>query len=835
MTVERWQRVKEIVNAGLERQGAARTDFLDDACGSDSTLRQEVEELISSFHEAGDFLDDAPIPVKQIADSASHARSGQNSLCCVKGEEIGPYRVIDVIGQGGMGTVYRCIRVDGEFSMQVAVKVVKHGMASSSAVLRRFRQERQILAQLTHPNIARLLDGGVTEDGLPYLVMEFVEGKPIDVWCRTNEPSIHERLLLFRGVASALQYAHRNLIVHGDVKPSNVLVTADGVPKLLDFGVAKLLDPDARETTITAAGFRPMTPAYASPEQLRGEPVGTLCDLYSLGVVLYELLAGQRPYKFDDPNPRAVLRLMESTEVAKPSVVSGRKELAGDLDNIALKAIDREPERRYVSIEQLSEDLRRYLEGRPVLARPDTMWYRVQKFVHRNPVSVMASLMLLLTLVGGVVTTSWQAAIARTEHARAQRRFEDVRKLANAFLFELDNSLAPLIGSTEVRRKLAENSLRYLDSLASEAGDDPELQLELASAYEKLGDVHGRPNYANLGNTDKALELYRKALAIRERHASRNPKNLPLQLDLANTYTAVGAVQKVAGDFRAGLEYDRKAQAINMKLVAAEPNNRQYRRALASTFTTLGASLSHIGDWAGVLEVRAKSLQMFEEMVAADPTNVDNRRGLGLAHMRMGSILEHEGDRAGALKHLRQALEIHKTLLAERPNDAPVRISYARAHSTLGASYLDGGDPSTALDHFRHAVAVHAELAAADPHDARMRSLLATSHVRIARCLIRLGKGESAEEQLKTALALRQAVSLENPKNAGARAEVADAYAAMGEAFGVQRKAAHAVEWFRRAIDVYSELDARKQLNAITQEEMEKTRQELARLSSAAR
>lgn len=402
MTIERWQRVKEIVSAGLEREGTSRAAFLEEACGSDESLRQEVEELIASFHDAGDFLDEAPVAVKPFAEARSASK--HHSLCCAQGEQIGPYRVLDVLGQGGMGTVYRAMRVDGDFTMQVAVKVVKRGM-DSDGVVRRFRRERQILARLGHPNIARLLDGGVTSDGLPYLVMEFVEGKSLDAYCEEHDLSLRERLMLFRSVCSALQYAHRNLIVHGDVKPSNILVTADGVPKLLDFGVAKLLDPTSPESTVTAE-FRPMTPAYASPEQLRGEAVGTLSDVYSLGVVLYELLAGQRPYKFGSASPVSVRRVIESTEPPKPSVISGRRDLAGDLDNIALKAMDKEPERRYASVEQLSEDLRLLLEGRPVTARPATLPYRVDKFVRRNPFAVAATLLLSLTLLGGVVATS---------------------------------------------------------------------------------------------------------------------------------------------------------------------------------------------------------------------------------------------------------------------------------------------------------------------------------------------------------------------------------------------------------------------------------------------
>jgi serine/threonine protein kinase len=828
MTVERWQRVKEIVAEGLERQGVARAEFLEAACGSDPSLRAEVEDLIASYQSAGDFLDESPVDLKEIAEAPSRSH---HSLYCAKGEHIGPYRVLDVIGQGGMGTVYRALRADNEFTMQVAVKVIKRGM-DSDAVVRRFRRERQILAKLSHPNIARLLDGGVTDDGLLYFVMEFIEGQPLDQYCRNRAADLRERIRLFRGVCAALQYAHRNLIVHGDIKPSNVLVTAEGVPKLLDFGVARLLDPESPEITATA-GYRPMTPAYSSPEQLRGESVTTLSDLYSLGAVLFELLAGHRPYKFDNALPGSVLRVIESNDPLRPSTISGNRELEGDLDNIALKAIEKEPERRYESVEQLSEDLRRHQVGLPVTARPDTLFYRLSKFATRNRVAVVVSVLLGVSMTVGVVATTWQYAVARTEHERAERRFRDIRKLSNTMIMELDDSLATLPGAIDVRRKLVENSLRYLDSLARESAGDVTLQRELASAYEKMGDVQGRPNYSNLGQTAAALESYRKAMAIREALVQASPDDLQLKQELATIHTNYSGVLKVAGDYQGGLDYDRKALAIRMALLAARPNDRMFRRNLASSFTTLGASLSHIGDWAGVIEARTKGLQMFEELVAADPTNVSDRHSLMLANLRMGSILLHEGDRASALRYMNQALEIGKALLAERPNNAQVRMGYARAHATIGQAHLEARNAALALEHFTKSSEIHEAFVAAEPRDARSRSLLATDHIRIGQALARLGRAAAALEHMKVAVPQREALAQANPANAGARAEVAEGYAAMGEALASAGRRNEALDWYRRARDLFAELDSKKFLNATTREELDRIQRDMSRLAGA--
>ena len=401
-----------------------------------------------------------------------------------------------------MGAVYLARRADRQYEKQVAIKLIKRGM-DTEAMLRRFRNERQILAGFDHPNIARLLDGDTTEDGLPYFVMEYVEGVPIDEYCDREALDVTARLQLFRQVCAAVSYAHRRAVIHRDLKPSNILVGADGVPKLLDFGIARLLQAgDASESPATMLEQRVMTPEYASPEQLRGEPVTTASDVYSLGVVLYRLLTGQLPYRLKAQSAEDMARTVGQTEPQRPSAVadatSGRR-LRGDLDNIVLMALRKEPERRYPSVEQFSDDIRRHLEARPVLARRDTLAYRAGKFVRRNTAASVAAVLVVLSLVGGIVMTTWQAqraraqeAIAIAEKARAERRFNEVRQLARSVMFDYHDAIEDLSGATAIRERLVKDGLAYLDSLAREAGDDPELQRELAAAYDRVGDVRGR-------------------------------------------------------------------------------------------------------------------------------------------------------------------------------------------------------------------------------------------------------------------------------------------------------------------------------------------------------
>ena len=425
MTPERWEKIKDTFEAALARERSVRGVFLDEACAGDASLRAEVEELITSHEQAGKFMGAAVL-------EAAMKHVGEGGADCLAESRIGSYQTIREIGRGGMGTVYLAARADEEYRKQVAIKVVKRGM-DTEAVLRSFRRERQILAGLDHPHMARLLDGGSTADGLPYFVMDYIEGVPVDAYCDTHSLSIIKRLELFKTICSAVADAHQHGVIHSDLKPSNLLVTAAGVPKLLDFGIAKVLNPEGSPALTRTTIARPLTPAYASPEQVRGEDITPASDIYSLGVMLYELLTGHRPYRLRSHTPQELERVICDQEPENPSTIVSRTEeipvgddgtrmtitpasvsaarddepkklrhrLTGDLDNIVLMAIRKEPERRYASDEQLSEDIQRHLDGRPVIAHKNTLSYRSAKFFGRNRVSVMtaaAGLLVILTL-----------------------------------------------------------------------------------------------------------------------------------------------------------------------------------------------------------------------------------------------------------------------------------------------------------------------------------------------------------------------------------------------------------------------------------------------------
>lgn len=415
-----WQRIEELFNAALEHAPADRDAFLDQACGDDLVLRQEVQSLLDASDKTLSFLQ------KPVQEAARNLNQQEN----IVGRYIGSYRLLRVLGEGGMGRVYLAARADDLYQQQVAIKLLHAGLAQTQRMLRRFGAERQILANLNHPYIARLVDGGV-DYGLPYLVMEWVDGVPIDEYCRRNKVRTEARLRLFCTVCGAVEYAHKNLVVHRDIKPENILVTADGLPKLLDFGIAKLLAPDGTELAQTRTAERMMTPEYASPEQVHGETITTSTDVYALGVLLYELLSGTRPFHLDATSPSEVERAICQRTPTAPSQVwkanpelappDAARKLSGDLDNIVLMAMRKEPARRYVSVGQLAEDVEASLGGYPVRARTDAWGYRTGKFIRRHRTGFVATVVVAMALVGSSIGMGLLARKEQRERQSAER------------------------------------------------------------------------------------------------------------------------------------------------------------------------------------------------------------------------------------------------------------------------------------------------------------------------------------------------------------------------------------------------------------------------------
>ncbi|HSN54543.1 MAG TPA: serine/threonine-protein kinase [Candidatus Sulfomarinibacteraceae bacterium] len=538
MRTERWDEVRELFLRVADLDPAAREAHLDEACGEDRDLRHEVESLLGQNDRSDTFLP------RLIEHAAQDLVGDPASDPAARPARIGPYRVIELLGRGGMGSVYLAEREGGPFQQQVALKVLRTGL-NDTDMAARFKSERQILADLRHPNIAGLVDGGTTEDGVPFLAMEYVQGRRIDRWCDQDQKSIEQRIDLFRVVCSAVQAAHRSLVVHRDLKPANILVTTDGHVKLLDFGIAKILGPSSHSHTVvvTRTIDRLLTPAFASPEQVSGDAVTTASDVYSLGVILYELLAGTNPHAFKDHSATEIERVVCRTDPERPSQAVRRRigtakgaeaarlrglsedrlarRLAGDLDTIVMTALRKEPDRRYSSVEALSEDLRRHAAGLPVMARPDTLTYRASKFVRRHRTAVAATSAAMIAVLAFGVQSSVNAREAVRERDRALAAEERARIEAetadrvSAFLIDLFRVADPSESRGEevsVRALLDRGAGRIDDELAGE----PEIQARL---LEAVGEV-----YSNLGEYATAGELLERSVDLLRENDPASPE-----------------------------------------------------------------------------------------------------------------------------------------------------------------------------------------------------------------------------------------------------------------------------------------------------------------------
>ncbi|HVR40581.1 MAG TPA: serine/threonine-protein kinase [Thermoanaerobaculia bacterium] len=721
-----WDRVRHLFHAVVELAPHTRAAFLDREC-ADADARAEVESLLAAHDEAGTFLGKS---IWELIDTNDHAR--------LTGRTIGAYRLVHPLGHGGMGSVFLAVRDDEQFSQRVAIKLVRGG-AAGAALVRRFRQERQILAALEHPNIARLLDGGTTFDGLPYLVMEYVDGTPIHEYCRGK--STPEKLKLFLNLCDAVQYAHRSLVIHRDIKPANVLVTADGVAKLLDFGIAKLMSdtvPVPADATIT----RLMTPEYASPEQLLGKPVTTASDVYSLGVLLFELLTEQKPFGERTP----------LSEPPLPSTIT--KPLRGDLDNIVLMAMEVDPARRYGSVEKLADDIRRHLSGHPVAARRATFGYRAAKFVRRNRFYVTAVIAMLAVAIIAFAATLRQKRLA--EH-----RFEQVRTLARSVVFELHDAIAPLPGSTPARALLVQRALVYLDALAADAEDNKPLQLELIGAYLKIGDVQGKPYAANLGDTRGAMASYRKALAIAE--AVDDPAML------AEVHDRIGFVQQRALRWRDALSHHQTALRL-----------RQHDDlALARTWVAIGDCL-YIGRFGDPRESYENALRVLSRTRAS---RAELLREIARAHQHLGGYFSRQPNQMQrALAHHDAALKALEECAALAPSDAVARRNFADQLVMKATAQNLMHDSAGALAGTERALVIFKELAAADPKNKEAQHDLAFAYEQISLAFLLQKRWPECKRAAEEVLAIRNHLIEADPTNREDRRELSRTYGLLREA-----------------------------------------------------
>ncbi|MCC7179966.1 MAG: protein kinase [Acidobacteria bacterium] len=716
LTPVTWARITELFEQAVGRPAAEREALLSRLRLGEPGIAAEVASLLESHDRPGEFLPDLALN-DQPPDLA--------------GRTIGTYRLLTLIGTGGAGAVYLAERSDGTFAKRVAIKLLSSGFAP---LRDRFLREREVLASLEHPNIARLLDAGTTDDHLLYLVMEYVEGLTIDRHCEERALRVSDRIALLLQVCAGLDCAHRHLIVHCDIKPENVLVTADGQVKLLDFGIARQISSSA---TITRQ--RPATPAYSSPEQLQGEALTTATDVYSLGVLAQIVLTGTSPYCLRTNRLDELISAVLTAEPQRASLTPGlaphlSRQLRGDLDTVLAKALAKDPARRYASVEQFADDLRRHLTGYPVLARPDSFAYWLRKSIGRHRFATAVAGILGAGLVGTAIYSTWQARLA-------EQRFEDLRAFAHTVVFDVNDALAPIAGTTAARKLVVDTALRYLDRLFASGTADARLREELAEAYIRVGKVQGAAFLPNLGDAAGAMASYRKAMAISGIAPTR-------ALERSRIAALISIAQLSADPIAGAPEFAEAVDAAN-RLLTTDTSDAQALRLLADAYHGLATAAHLTNDVPRHVAMATREIETRERLRAFGAPSWSDEASLARAIAQLSLALEQRGDYEAALAGLERAQVLLESTMAGAEGNQMLRRGLAEVRSRKVPVLLALERTEAAASEGLAAVSMLEPLVATDPANVQYRADLAYAW-------LRLGDARGAEGRIRESLDLHR-------------------------------------------------------------------------------
>ena len=786
MTPERFQEIRRLFDNLMDRDPRERTQALREISTSDPPLAEDLRRLLAEQARSTGLLDGPAVDA---------LRKPSRPL-----RELGPYSIQREIGSGGMGVVYEALRVDGAFHKRVAIKVLRRDL-NPHVFLSRFDRERQILARLEHPHIASIFDAGQTPDGDPYFVMEYVDGVPITQYAEAHGLKTAQRLGLFLQVCDAVQCAHRNLTVHRDLKPGNILVTSAGAVKLLDFGVAKLLETGAAGADAPLTEVLLLTPAYSSPEQIRHEPVSTSSDIFQLGILLYELLTGKHPFQGRSNLPHETMRAICEDDPRPPSSVAGKdsRQIRGDVDAIVLTALRKQPSWRYASADQMADDIGRYLQGWPVAAKGNSLGYRLRKFVRRQWLPLAGTVAVMMLLIAGILVATRQAHLAdiarrqaererteadtqrhlaeearrfadsqqhvaeertreaESERQRAQERYREVRSLASSMLFDVYDGVRDLAGSATARRLMVSKAQHQLGLLNTDAGQDIGLQRDLAASYERLGELRVDPHQPDKTDAASAVQAYTQGVTLRQAIASRHDAQPRDRRDLALSLAKLGDGQFFAGDIQQSLASYRSAERMAESLPSKQDSS--VTRALGTVKERLCIALLATGNNAGALESCRDALSTLSPVVQSIPADLEVQRLIATTQASYANALRLSGRPQDAAAQATAGLEALRKLQSLAPSNAEYRRLSSSAEVILASSLAASGDMAGSSQAFGRAIRSMEVAVEIDPSDLGSPLRLAGTLLAFSRRLSQGGDQAKAHDAAQQALRLLQITS----------------------------------------------------------------------------
>lgn len=832
-----WDRVKYWFNETLEQPAEARDAFVNEHLRELPEIATEVRSLLNALADG-----DERFEPSRARTTSSTPPDGAVAI----GADIGVWHVLKRIGEGGMATVYEAVRRDLDMPKRAALKTVRG--RSSDALRHRFSRERRILATLEHPNIAALLDGGTLADGAPWFAMEFVEGVRIDRWCAERQLDLKARVRLILQVCRAVQYAHNRLVVHRDLKPSNILVTTDGTVKLLDFGIAKLI-ATVELGDETATGALMLTTDYASPEQLRGDPVTTASDVYSLGVVLFELLSGMRPFAMRGQGLRELRRLADTEAPMLTTVVSElsardagfpdaerlRAAVHGDLEAIIAKALRKDVAERYSSAERLADDLVAWLESRPVSAQPDSLPYRMRRLARRYRRALLLSGGIVLAAVAVTAALTWQARRTEQQQKLAAQRLTEVRTLAKTLVYDVNDRLADVPGATALRASVVRTALQSLDNASSDAPNDPTLMRELALAYQRAGDVLGNPTAPNLGDLPGAVTAYARAVSIARALVAATPNDVNAMWTLALCTEKAADAEAPSGNVQLALEHQRESLGLFRQIARTDSTRTNYLRAVGVSALKLGDLLGHpaftnTGDTGASLRAYREAMEQLDRATQHGDTSFFVRRHRAVAGERLGRLLQERKALPEARQWVDASLALRRELSRENPKSVQGRRDLAIAlYLTCGLSLVEQ-QPRVALTTCSESLAIRQALLAEDAQNGSLVRGMGIMHRRMGEVRAALGDTTAALAEYAEAVSYYERFFGGRAGAINDRRDLAYALlerADLASAHGARSNVALAQRSFRDALASFDSISVKMSLTGADSSRIERTRQHL--------